>query len=351
MDVVSDAISAVRIGRPSSQRVRVTGSWCTRLAPYDGAGFHVVLEGRCWLLPDGGDPVELGPGDAVLLPHGTGHVIADGPADAAGLARAVPFERWLDASGPRPPAPVVPEGGAVPGDGAVEMLCGKYRLDRSHVHPLLAELPPLVHLPHREGRERREDREDRADGVRTAATDPGLRAAIALLGHEVGERLPGSEVALPSLLDLLLVYMIRSWTAENAAPGGRGGTAGTWPAALGDPVTAAALRALHSDPAAPWTNVSLAAEAGVSRPTLARRFTALVGKPPMAYLTWWRLTRAAALLRDTPDPLASVARRVGYSTPYALSHAFRREFGTTPGQYRAGLAATSAATNPTSSLI
>ncbi|MFF5922932.1 AraC family transcriptional regulator [Streptomyces flavochromogenes] len=330
MDVVSDAISAVRIGRPSSQRVRVAGSWCTRLAPYDGAGFHVVLEGHCWLLPDGGEPVELGPGDAVLLPHGTGHVIADGPADAARLARAASFERWLDGAGAGPP--VVPEGSAAPEDGAVvEMLCGKYRLDRSHVHPLLAELPPLVHLP---------NRDDRADGTGgTGGADPGLRSAIALLGHEVGARLPGSGVALPSLLDLLLVYMIRSWTAEHAAPGSRAGTAGTWPAALGDPVTAAALRALHTDPAAPWTNDLLAAEAGVSRPTLARRFTALVGRPPMAYLTWWRLTRAAALLRDTPDPLAAVARRVGYSTPYAFSHAFRREFGTTPGQYRTGLAA------------
>ncbi|MFH9723216.1 AraC family transcriptional regulator [Streptomyces sp. NPDC017254] len=329
MDVVSDAISAVRIGRPSSQRVRVAGSWCTRLAPYEGAGFHVVLEGRCRLLPDGGDPVELGPGDAVLLPHGTGHVIADGSADAARLARAVPFERWQDGTGSRPAPPVAP------GDGtAVEMLCGKYRLDRSHVHPLLAELPPVVHLPHR------------GDGA-----DSGLRSAIDLLGREVGERLPGSGVALPSLLDLLLVYMVRSWTFANvsagapagasvgAPAGASGGPVGTWPAALGDPVTAAALRALHADPAAPWTNDLLAAEAGVSRPTLARRFTSLVGRPPMAYLTWWRLTRGAALLRDTRDPLASVARRVGYSTPYAFSHAFRREFGTTPGLYRTALGA------------
>ncbi|MER5310883.1 AraC family transcriptional regulator [Streptomyces sp. NPDC002773] len=311
MDVVSDAISAVRVGRPSSQRVRIGGSWCTRLAPYEGAGFHVVLEGGCWVLPDGGEPVALGAGDAVLLPHGAGHVLADAPVDTEGLARAVPFERWSDGTVERPLLTAAHEGRPV-----VEMLCGKYRLDRSHVHPLLAELPPLVHLPHR------------------AESSPELRAAIGLLGHEAGERLPGSGVALPSLLDLLLVYMIRSWAAVS--------TAGTWPAALGDPVTATALRALHTDPAAPWTIDRLAAEAGVSRPTLARRFTALVGRPPMAYLTWWRLTRAAALLRDTPDPLASVARRVGYSTPYALSHAFRREFGTTPGQYRAGRAAATA---------
>jgi len=321
MDVVSDAISAVRVGRPSSDRVRVGGRWCARLAPYEGAGFHIVLRGDCWLLPDGGEPVALGAGDAVLLPHGTGHVIADAPADAETVARAVPFDRWADGSLPRPPRPApraretetAREAGIARETETareVEMLCGKYRLDRRHTHPLLAELPPLVHLPARDG------------------AHPELRAAIGLLEGELDERRPGASLALPSLLDLLFVYMIRSWTAES--------TTGTWPAALGDPATAAALRALHSDPAAPWTNDRLAAEAGVSRPTLARRFTALVGRPPMAYLTWWRLTRAAALLRDTPDPLATVARRVGYASPYALSHAFLREFGTTPGRYRSG---------------
>lgn len=302
MDVVSDAISAVRIGRPSSNRVRVGGRWCTRLAPYDGAGFHVVLEGSCWLLPDGGSPVALRAGDAVLLPHGTGHVIADGPSDTASVERAVPFEQLAGLLAAARPA-------QDDGSGAVEMLCGKYRLDRSRVHPLMAELPEVVHLPNRPG------------------AHPELRAAISLLGRELDGRRPGACIAVPSLLDLLLVYMVRSWMEEAGT--------GAWPAVLGDPVTAAALRALHADPAAPWTTERLAAEAGVSRPTLARRFTALVGRPPMAYLTWWRLNLAAALLRDTADPLAAVARQVGYGTAYALSHAFSRELGTTPGRYRA----------------
>ncbi|WFB05910.1 AraC family transcriptional regulator [Streptomyces sp. LX-29] len=300
MDVVSDAIAAVRVGRPSSHRVRVSGSWCTRLAPYEGAGFHVVLEGSCWLLPDGGAPVSLGTGDAVLLPHGTGHVLADSPADAATVERAVPFERWEGERWSREP-------GAV--RGAVAMLCGKYRLDRSRVHPLMSELPTVVHLPNRIG------------------SHPELRAAIDLLGRELDERRPGSCVVVPSLLDLFFVYMIRAWMLEDAT--------GSWPAVLGDPVTTAALRAIHSEPAAAWTNDRLAAEAGVSRPTLARRFTTLVGRPPMAYLAWWRLTLAAAQLRDTTDPLAAIARRVGYGTPYAFSHAFKREFGSAPGQYRA----------------
>ncbi|MEU5534584.1 AraC family transcriptional regulator [Streptomyces sp. NPDC020362] len=298
MDVVSDAISAVRAGRPSSNRLRVRGSWSVRLAPYEGAGFHVVLSGACRLVPDGGgDPVALGTGDVVLLPHGAGHVLADRAAGAAEVRRAVPFEEVGDRD-VRPP-------GSGPG---VELLCGKYRLDRSRTHPLLAELPQVVHLPHRVG------------------DHPELRTAVDLLARELDERRPGACLALPSLLDLLLIYMVRAWMTRAET--------GAWPAVLSDPVTTAALRALHSDPAAPWTAGSLASEAGVSRATLARRFSALVGRPPMTYLTWWRLTLAATRLRDSDVPLSTVAREAGYGSPYALSHAFSREFGTTPGRYR-----------------
>ncbi|MEV7155527.1 AraC family transcriptional regulator [Streptomyces misionensis] len=307
MDVVSDAISAVHLGHPWSHRLRTSGSWCARLDPYDGAGFYVVLKGHCWLLTDSSAPLHLGVGDAVLLPHGTGHVIADFPVDAAAAKKkAVPFEQWLVETEPR----------TQPDSCETEVLCGKYWLDCSRMHPLMAELPEVVHLPSRVG------------------SHLELRAAIDLLAGELDEMRPGSCVALPSLLDLLLVYMIRAWMTE--AP------SGAWPRVLGDPVVASALRALHSDPATPWSNDRLAAEAGVSRPTLARRFTTLVGRPPMAYLTWWRVIRAATLLRDTSDTLATIAGRVGYGSPYALSHAFQREFGTTPGRYRAQAAGRSA---------
>ncbi|MFI6473963.1 AraC family transcriptional regulator [Streptomyces sp. NPDC050516] len=303
MDLVSDAISAVRVGRPSSTRLRVGGSWCARLDPYEGAGFHVVLEGSCWMLTEGGSAVVLNTGDAVLLPHGSGHVIADRPADRATVERAVDFARWSESAAPDSRADT----------GDTELLCGKYRLDRRHTHPLMADLPDVVHIPNRVGHH------------------DELRSAIDLLGREVASSHPGSAVALPSLLDLLLVYLVRAWMAE--------GTTSRWPAALHDPVVAEALHALHEDPAAAWSNERLAGHVGVSRATLARRFTALVGRAPMAYLTWWRLTRAAALLRTTPDALDAIAQRVGYSTPYALSHAFSRQYGTTPGRYRADVTA------------
>ncbi|MFI9366781.1 hypothetical protein ACIG5E_37915 [Kitasatospora sp. NPDC053057] len=44
-------------------------------------------------------------------------------------------------------------------------------------------------------------------------------------------------------------------------------------------------------------------------------------------------------------PAGTVARKVGYGSGYALSHAFAREFGTTPGRYR-GAAAEAGANSP-----
>lgn len=351
MDVVSDAIAAVRIGRPSSNRLRVGGAWSARIPAYEGAGFHVVLEGGCWLLPDGGEPVRLGAGDAVLLPHGTGHVLASALPDRDAAALAVPIERLLAAARRTPPpgaespldgalgveGPLDGAPGPLPVLGAAggpisELLCGKYRLEHSRSHPLMLELPDVVHLPNRVG------------------AHPQLRSAVDLLGGELAADGAGGALAVPSLIDLLLVYMLRAWLASpqpsagaeaDALPGSGAalGAGGRWPAALGDRVVAGALRALHEDPARGWSVEELAASAGVSRATLTRRFTALVGRAPMAYLAWWRMTRAAALLQQSADPLDVIARRVGYATPYALSHAFSRQFGTTPGRYRDRMAA------------
>lgn len=68
----------------------------------------------------------------------------------------------------------------------------------------------------------------------------------------------------------------------------------------------------------------------------ARRFTDLVGEPPMAFLTDWRLSLAADLLRTGDETLASVARRVGYGTPFSLSGAFKRRYGLSPQDFRRG---------------
>lgn len=79
---------------------------------------------------------------------------------------------------------------------------------------------------------------------------------------------------------------------------------------------------------------TLAAGTGISRAVLARRFTELLGEPPMAYLTNWRLALAADLLREPDATVGEVARQVGYGSSFALSAAFKRVRGLSPTEHR-----------------
>jgi AraC-like DNA-binding protein len=287
MDVLSDVIANMRTGRPRSARVERHAPWGQRFPAVPGlAGFQVVLQGSAWLIPQDGTPAALGVGDVVFLPHGHGYAMADSPDS--------PLED-RDGQG-----------------AATVLLSGGYQLDPSRAHPLLGDLPDVVHLPATLGRH------------------PEVRAAVDLLAAEFGRPRLGADTAVSSLLDLLLLYILRAWfDAEPdhcTVPG--------WAAALADPAISAALDAIHREPAHPWTVQALGDRAGLSRAAFSRRFTALVGRPPLAYVTWWRLSTAARMLLDSDGPLGEISTRVGYTSEFAFANAFKREYGTPPGRYR-----------------
>jgi AraC-like DNA-binding protein len=197
------------------------------------------------------------------------------------------------------------------------LLCGAYSFEGDVCDSLLEALPPVL----------------RIGGGRAARESASLRAALTLLADEVAHDAPGQHAVLDRLLDLLLVFTLRSWFEEaREVP--------RWYRALDDPQLGPVLRLMHEDYGRRWTVAALAAEAGQSRAAFARRFGEVVGATPMGYLTAWRMTVAAELLRDTGRTLSSIAREVGYDNEFAFSAAFRRERGVPPGQFRrAGRAA------------
>lgn len=304
MDVLSDVLSVLRAGQPRSALVTWHGPWAQQFPPVPGAvGFRVVVQGSCVLLPTGAAPVRLGAGDVVLLPHGRGHVLADSPTTPPTAQACDPAAADFPDS-----HPLVVADTAGP---STVTLCGAYELAPEGHHPLLQDLPEVIHL------------DARADG-RTE-----LRSAVDLLGAELARPRLGTDAAIPALLDMLLLYALRAWFDETRTEPGPG-----WAAALRDPAVAAALHAIHQNPAHPWTVVSLATLAGLSRAPFARRFTELVGQPPMRYLTWWRMTTAARLLRASDAPLNAIADAVGYHSEFAFAVAFKRQYDTPPGRYR-----------------
>nr|WP_308200156.1 helix-turn-helix transcriptional regulator [Kibdelosporangium philippinense] len=93
-------------------------------------------------------------------------------------------------------------------------------------------------------------------------------------------------------------------------------------------------KATRSATSCGWPGLPSGTPPRLARATFARRFADLVGEPPLSYLTWWRMTTAGQLLSRGDQPLAAIARQVGYQSEFAFSKAFKREFSLPPSDYR-----------------
>ncbi|WP_054815253.1 AraC family transcriptional regulator [Nocardia arizonensis] len=301
MDPLADVLAVTGARGTVAATVHAGRHWGLDIADVPGAAFHAVNTGTAWLMLDGRAPRQLVPGDVVLLPSGSRHRLACDPHHPCrpfdhAAAREALANGGILRVGEQP--------------SRTRILCASYHLDPATTTPLLALLPELIQSP--------------PDPTST------LGDLVRLLGHEIQQPRPGSTTALNRLLDLVLIHILRYWLSTidpNETPP-------SWLAALRDPAIAAALAALHADPARPWTVAALAAHVAVSRATLARRFTALVGDTPNSYLIRWRMELAAHRLRTTTDPIAPIARSVGYTSEHAFSRAFVRAHGCSPGRYR-----------------
>ncbi|WP_335991864.1 AraC family transcriptional regulator [Glycomyces sp. MUSA5-2] len=301
MDVLSDVMTVLRTGRPFAARFAKSGPWSDhRIGRPNGFGVQLMVRGTAVAVTEGGETFKLGPGDALLVPHGAPHLVADSPDT--------------------PPGPRCEPGHAFPGavlrsddpDATHVILCLAYELAPNRTHPLIGTLPDFVHLPADPGER------------------PGLANAIAMLDGELASEQRGGDTLVPALLDAVLMYLLRALLGPRTVECRFAG----WATALADKAVGPALEAIHAAPARQWTVASLGEVAGLSRSAFSRRFTEMVGQPPLAYLTSWRLTMAARLLADTEAPLASIARQVGYGSEFAFAAAFKRDFGTPPGQFR-----------------
>ncbi|NIZ89495.1 AraC family transcriptional regulator [Kineococcus rubinsiae] len=318
MDPLADLLAGPRARGAFLLRCDLEPPWALRV--HDRAPLTVVavVAGSAWVTFDGAPPQRVDPGDVAVVRGPDPYVVSDEPG--------TPPQAVIDAD----QRCTTLEGVEVPlgrlgtrswgnsAGGHTRLVTGTYPEHGALSGRLLRALPPLLVL--------------RGD----TATAPVLD----WLAREVTSPVPGQEAVLDRLLDLLLVTALRSCfdTAGGGAPG--------WYTAAADPVVGPALRLLQDHPEEPWTLGSLAAAAATSRATLARRFTRLVGQPPMGYLATWRLDLAADLLLDPATTVAAVARRVGYGSPFALSAAFSRRFGTSPSQHREGARGSTGAPHP-----
>jgi AraC-like DNA-binding protein len=307
VDAVVGLLDGVRARGAFVLRMMMDPPWSMSIK--DEAPLTLICQthGSAVIVGDSSGTVWLHPGD-VALTRGTEHyVFADDPATTPMIV-IHPGQRCTTLSGETlkfEMAIGVRTWGNSPSGATLSLICA-YE-GRSEVSArLLDALPTVLVL--------------RADEWETPLVD--------LLAAEAHCEGAGQEAYLDRMLDLLLIAVLRTWFDRE-------GNAPTWWHAEQDPIVGPALKLIYNNAAHPWTVANLAAAVGCSRAVFASRFTEQVGEPPIAFLTNWRLALAADLLRSSRVTIAAVARQVGYSTPFALSSAFKRAYGVSPNTYRA----------------
>lgn len=284
MDALGDLLRGVRADGALFDRAVLTGPWERRHSEGAALTLVTVVHGAARISAASGEPRLLREGGAAVVCTTAPFTLAS--AEAA--------------------------------DAGTELITGAYQLDGAVGRRLVSMLPPLLVVP--SGEE--------------------CMPILELIAAEVVADRPGRQYVMDRMLDWMLACTLREWfDLPDACPP-------AWYRALGDEVVGPALHAMHDEPARPWTVASLAARGQVSRAAFARHFAELVGRPPMAYLTEWRMTLASELLAEPGATVASVAGQVGYADGFGFSDAFKRIRGIAPSTYRASL--TPARTDPRS---
>lgn len=313
MDPLSDVLRSVRLAGGIFLDARFTAPWAVLArmtsddcgaflaAPAQLIAFHVVTAGRLQLTIPGTPPVDVRAGEIVLLPRNDEHTLASGP----GLA-AVPASTLIR-PGPAGGVAQLRHGG---GGEPAQIVCGFLATDGGF-NPLLATLPRCLTLD-----------------IREAAARAWIEASVRFAAGELAAGRVGSAEVISRLSEVLLVEAVRHYagTADGQAVG--------WLRGVNDDRIGRALALIHRDLATPWSAEALAREVAMSRSAFVERFSALVGTPPIRYLTVCRLQAARLQLRETRKSIAQLARAVGYESEQAFSRAFKREFGRSPAHWR-----------------
>jgi AraC-like DNA-binding protein len=297
MDALAAVVALLRPQAILSTIVHGGGRWGVRYSAFGQPSFGLILRGSCWFAVDGVPARVLETGDFVLLPATPGFTMASDPEVEPKLLEPVPSENQLDE--------------VVHGDSTTEpsvsLLGGYFAFDPINASILVDLLPRMLHI---------------------RATDPAIDSVeriVELVKREASEKRAGQTLVLTRLIEVLLVEALRSTPADLNTTGLLAG--------LRDPQLAMALRGIHTNAANPWTVVTLARQAGMSRSSFAERFARVIGMTPLNYLLQWRIAVAKDMLAREQMSVGETALAVGYQSASAFSTAFSRETGQSPKEF------------------
>ena len=297
-DVLGDVMSLGLLRNALYKQIEARAPWGMDVKARHRAMLYLVARGEARLEMPGFPPVVLTAGHIAFLPRGAAHVLRDAATTAPSAVCDGTVGRLASTTR------------RIGGRGAATLIVSAFfELDRTP--------PPLLDRPTQVV-------------VLSGETDPLVATTFGLVLAELEHPGPASVLLLQRLTDVLVVQAMRALTKQPACRTQR--SQGL--VALSDPPIHDALSLMHAQVGHAWSVEELAGRVGLSRSGFAARFTELVGEPPLQYLARWRATCAAQLLRETTDPVNTIATRVGYDSTPSFNKAFQRWQGTTPTAYR-----------------
>jgi AraC-like DNA-binding protein len=302
VDALSEVLRLARFTASVTLDATAQEPWCVSVpASQSIARAHLVAEGECRVRSAHGD-VELGPGELLFLPHGDAHLIGS-PLEA----EAVSFASLVRAPVAGELLPV-----RLGGRGkSTRWISLGFACEPHLAQPLLAALPDVVRVD-----------------LAGAPAIQWLRDGLGLVLSASDAPFLGAAASRSLLAQLLFVEALARYV-QALPPGGKG-----WLAGLNDRYVGRALALVHGRPGEPWTVERLGRMVGLSRSSLADRFSEVMGEPIFAFLTRWRLQLAAETLITSTRSVESIARDAGYESASAFSHTFKRAFGKPPTAWR-----------------
>lgn len=305
-DMLTQVLLGLRLEGVEYGRCLMQTPWAVAFPASREARFHFVAQGGCWLRTASSEWMRLEPGDAVLLPHGSFHVLASAPdvpaVDIDQLGR-VPVSENI----------YLVRSDAAGSDAAQSsvMFCGAMRFNLDPLHPLLAMMPEAMHA---------------GALVKRDPTVPGLLEAME---REVSLDRIGACGILARLADVLAASIIRAWV-ECGCSDSTG-----WIAAVQCPRIGKVMAAIHAEPERDWSVPVLAGLMGASRSTFAEAFTRTVGESPAKYVAKVKMFQARHWIARDGMRVTVAAHRLGYDSEASFSRAFKRVIGQPPSAVRA----------------
>jgi AraC-like DNA-binding protein len=309
MEMIGLILSNLRASTPFLTRSRSGADRAIAITESKASPFHYVLSGGCRVATDN-HSVDLEAGDLSLMPRGPAFRLEVGNPTATSSVDDLINENGLTHWAATDPVdrPLVLDVGEPPFE--TSLLGGHARFSDPLSSLLLPHLPEIMVFKHVGG-----------------ALERWLTASASFVAEEEAKWAPGYNAVATRVIELLLVTALRDWFLDPRNH--MGGLLG-----LFDPVVSRALLAMHDRPSERWSLLSLAAAAGCSRASFAKRFHSLIGETPFEYLTRMRISLAATRLLQTQQSVATIASELGYSSSFALTRAFAQIMNQTPSAYR-----------------